>query len=44
MADREIDSEMFVEKFCSVPKKLDKKIDLKKIINEQLGRRRIQKT
>lgn len=35
----EADPESFVEEFCSAPKKLDEKIDLKKLIDEQLEER-----
>ena len=33
------DPEKFVEEFCSVPKKLGKKIDLKRIYEEELEER-----
>jgi AbrB family looped-hinge helix DNA binding protein len=35
----EMDPEKFVEEFCSVPKKLTKKIDLKRIYEEELEER-----
>ncbi len=39
MAERETDSGRFMEEFYLVPKKLDKKIDLKKLIDKQLEER-----